>query len=129
VNTESDEDEDDDGPERSGLRRLVGILLLLTIPLVVVWWPGCRQYPPVSSQESLGLMKLLYSACNTKDAARLAKVEQGVETAAAEGKLSDGERKAFEKVIGMAKSGDWKTAENEAFKFAQDQMGQGKAAE
>jgi hypothetical protein len=127
VNTEYEDDED--VPERSGLRRLVGILVLLTIPLIIIWWPGCRQYPPVSSPESLGLMKLLYSACNTKDPARLAKVEQGIEKAAAEGKLNDEERDAFAKIIGMAKAGDWKKAENAVYRFAQDQVGQGKAAE
>ena len=118
--------DDDDVPERSKLRWLVGVLLLLTVPLVIVWWPGCRQYPPVSSEESLGLMKLLYSACNTKDTARLAKVEAGVEKATNEGRLNAEEQKAFAKIIGMAKAGDWKDAENAAYKFAQDQVGRGK---
>jgi hypothetical protein len=58
---------------------MLGAAGVLLVALAVVWWPGCRQYPAASSEESLSLVKLLYTACNTRDAARLAKVEQGVE--------------------------------------------------
>lgn len=74
------------------------------------------------------LMKLLYTACNTKDPARLAKVEQGVEKATRSGKLSPPEQEAFAKILGMAKKGDWQDAEKAAFKFAQDQVGRGHPA-
>ena len=88
-------------------------------------WSGCREYPAVTSEESLSLMKLLYAACNTKDPVRLAKVEEGVDRATREGKLSAAEQEAFAKILGMAKAGDWERAEKAAFKFAQDQVGQG----
>jgi hypothetical protein len=101
---------------------------LLAIPLLIDWWPGCRQYPAVSSEEGLYLMKLLYTACNTKDTARLTKVEQGVEKASREGKLSPPEQEAFAKIVGMAKKGEWQDVERAAFKFAQDQVGQGHPA-
>jgi len=97
----------------------------LAIPLLIIWWPGCREYPAVTSKESLGLMKLLYAACNTKDPARLAKVEQGVEKLSREGKMTPAEKQGFDKIIGMAKAGEWERAEKAAFKFAQDQVGQG----
>jgi hypothetical protein len=118
----------DEAPDPRRLRRLVGMAGVLAIPLLVVWWPGCRQYPAVSSQESLYLMKLLYAACNTKDTARLAKVEQGVAKATHEGKLSPPEQEAFAKITGMAKKGEWQIAERAAFRFAQDQVGQGHPA-
>ena len=121
MNTNS-EVEDSGGSRR---RWLVGAMVVLAIPLVVVWWPGCRQYPPVSSKESLELMKLLYSACNTRDEKRLAVVETGVEKLTVEGKIAPAERQGFDKIIAMAKSGKWEKAEEAAFKFALDQVGVG----
>lgn len=107
------------------VRWLGGIALFLLVPLVVVWWPGCRQYPPVTSREALGLMQLLYTACNTKDPVRLSRVESGLDKLAREGKLSAGEAAGFDRILGMAKSGDWTSAEAAAFKFARDQVGVG----
>lgn len=97
----------------------VGLIIAVAI------WSGRPEYPAVTSEESLGLMKLLYAACNTKDPIRLAKVEEGVDKSSRDGKLSPGEQEAFSKIIGMAKGGDWERAEKAAFKFAQDQIGQG----
>lgn len=116
---------DDEALDRHRLGWLVGLAGLLAIPLLIIWWPGCRQYPAVSSEESLYLMKLLYTACNTRDPVRLAKVEQGIELATHEGRLPEPERAAFAQIIGMAKAGAWQDAERAAFKFAQDQVGQG----
>lgn len=110
------------------LRRLLGLAGVLAIPFVVLWWPGCRQYPAVTSAESLYFMKLLYTACNTKDPARLAKVEQGVAAARSAGKLTPAEQEAFARIVGLAKEGRWEDAERAAFKFAQDQVGQGHPA-
>ncbi|MCE9532003.1 MAG: hypothetical protein K8T89_12890 [Planctomycetes bacterium] len=118
--------EDDDAPDRRRLYRMLGLAGLLAVPLVIIWWPGCRQYPPVSSRESLSLMKLLYAACNTRDEKRLANVENGVENLTREGKMTPEERAGFERIIKMARAGKWEDAEKAAFKFAQDQVGQGK---
>lgn len=96
--------------------------------LFVVALAGCRRYPAVTSRESLSLMKLLYTACNTRDEKRLAEVEKGVEKASREGKLSPAEREAFAEIIGRAKQGEWQRAEKAAFRFAQDQVGQGHPA-
>ncbi len=115
--------EREEGSSRS--RWLGGLAGILLVPLVLVWWPGCRQYEPVKSREALGLMQLLYAACNTKDPARLARVETGLDQLAREGKLSAGERTGFDRVLAMAKAGDWSRAEAAAFKFAQDQVGVG----
>jgi hypothetical protein len=118
VTTESD-------GESTRVRWLCGMAGLLLVPLVLVWWPGCRQYAPVTSRESLGLMQLLYAACNTKDPARLARVESGLEKLTREGKMAPAERDGFERILAMAKANDWARAEAAAFKFAQDQVGVG----
>jgi hypothetical protein len=118
VNTEN-------SSESNRTRWLSGLAGLLLIPLFVVWWPGCRQYEPVKSREALGLMQLLYAACNTKDPARLSRVETGLDKLSRDGKLSPGEASGFNRILAMAKAGDWSRAEAAAFKFAQDQVGVG----
>lgn len=116
---------DDDDLGRSRRRWLFGVAGLGAVALLVVWWPGCRQYPAVTRKESLKLMKLLYAACNTKDEKRLTEVEKGIERLTREGKMTQAEKEGFDKIIAMAKDGKWEKAEDAAFKFAQDQVGQG----
>lgn len=115
---------DSEGDSRRA-RWLGGLAVALFVPLALVWWPGCRQYSPVTSRESLGLMQLLYTACNTRDPVRLAKVETGLEKLAREGKMGPDERGGFERILAMAKASEWAKAEAAAFKFAQDQVGVG----
>lgn len=114
-----------DEPKSTRLRWLLGTAGVLTIPLLLIWWPGCREYPPVTSPEALTLIKLLYTACNTKDEARLTEVERRVERAVSEGHMTPAEQEAFAKVIAQARGGDWDRATDAALKFAQDQVGQG----
>jgi hypothetical protein len=118
-------EDDDETLERRRPWRLFAFAGVLAVATLLVWWPGCRQYPPVSSPESLSLMRLLYSACNSRDEKRLAEVEKRIEKLQAEGKLNPEERAGFDKIVGMAKAGKWEAAEKSAFKFAQDQVGQG----
>lgn len=119
------EHDNDDEPNRSRLRWLSGAAVLLSVPLLIVWWPGCRQYPPVTSRESLTLVRLLNTACNTKDPQRLADAERRLADLDRQGKMSPEEKAGFEKIVGMAKAGKWEDAEAAAFKMAQDQVGVG----
>ncbi len=107
------------------VRWLSLLALVLLIPLVLIWWPGCRQYPAVTSRDALSAMQLLYTACNTRDAGRLAQVEQRVAKLKDEGKLSKAESRSFESILTLAKDGAWSDAEAAAFRFAQDQVGVG----
>lgn len=70
-------------------------------------------------------MRLLYTACNTRDAKRLGDVETGVEKLMREEKMSPIEKASFDRIVAVAKSGEWDDAQKAAFKFAQDQVGQG----
>ena len=112
------------GEPRSRLRWLAGGGTLLAVPLLLIWWPGCRQYPAVTNKESLHLMEALYTACNTKDVKRPAAVEAGLAKLGRVGKLTPAEKAGFDGVVGKAKAGDWAAAEDAAFKFAEDQVGQ-----
>lgn len=98
---------------------------LLAVPLVVIWWPGCRDYPVASSVASYGFMEALYTACNTKNSEYLSKIQGQVDHAAKDGRLTPVECDCFHKIIDMAKAGEWTRAEQAAFQFADDQRGRG----
>jgi hypothetical protein len=101
-------------------------LIVAVIALAVVWWRGRREYPPATSLEAYTLMEALNTACNTKNADSLTKIEDWVNQAFTEGKLGQAEKDAFGRIIGMAKDGDWRTATKAAYKFSLDQVGQGR---
>lgn len=108
--------------EASRLRWLLGVLTVTTLTVVVVWWPGCRTYPPASSPEALTLMKQLYTACNTRNLDRLTKTEQRANQLEQEGQLTAQERAAVQRIIDQAKAGDWDRAQRESLKYAEDQV-------
>lgn len=114
------------GNARTRLAWLLSLALLLMMTSIVVWWPGCRRYPPVSSDESLAAMKLLYSACNMKSITSVQEVERRLDKLQSAGRISPDELSSFQSIIALAKSGQWQKAEDEAFRFARDQVGAGK---
>lgn len=114
-----------DAPSRRRLYQLLGAAGVLLVSLLVVWWPGCRQYPAVSSRESLSLLRQLNTACNTRDDTRLAEVERRLAELNRQGKVTPEEKAGYDRIIGMARAGKWDDAEKAALKFAQDQVGQG----
>ena len=83
---------------------------------------GCGSYPEVSSRESLDLIKQVYTACNTRDVKRLAECEKQLEKLRLSGKIGTSEIDAFRKSLDLAKNGNWEEAQNQALKFAQDQI-------
>jgi hypothetical protein len=101
------------------LLTLAGVLVVL----LVVWWPGCRAYPRVSSAEGLKLIKLLHTACNTQDANRLATAREHVAQAEANGRVTPAEATALRSIIDQAERGAWTAAEQACWQFAQDQVG------
>lgn len=83
---------------------------------------GCGSYPEVTSRESLELIKQVYTACNTRDATRLAECEKQLEKLRVSGKIGTCEWDAFRKSLDLAKNGNWEEAQNQALKFARDQI-------
>jgi hypothetical protein len=118
--------EPEDPSDRGRLRWLLAIAGLLAVLVLGMRWPGCREYPAVTSREAMTQMKLLYSACNTQDPERLTRVEQTLAKLRHDGKLSLPEQDAFARIIDKAKQGRWAEAEAAALRFAQDQIGQGR---
>lgn len=95
-----------------------GILLLIASAFCA----GCSQHPKATSRESLDLIKQVYTACNTKNAKRLAACEERLAELESEGKISKEEVKSFRKVLEVASKGDWESAQTIAMKYARDQI-------
>ncbi len=111
---------------RNSARYVFGSVFALALFAVLIGlWLNRRQYAPVTSPESLKLLQLLNTACNTQDEKRLAVAEQQFAKLDREGKLSAGEKTGYERIIGLARAGQWKTAEEEAMRMARDQVGVG----
>jgi hypothetical protein len=101
---------------------------ILTIAIALIWRPGCRYYPPITSPEGMQVVKLLYTACNTQDPVRLSQAQQQLSALQAQGKITGRELAAFESIIQLAKAGEWKKAEMQSYRFVEDQVGRGHPA-
>lgn len=97
---------------------IASVMLMLGLCLTV----GCREYPPVSTEESQDMIKLVYTAANTRDEARLAACEIRLKQLIEEKKMGEKESAAFQNIINQAKKGDWQTAQDAALQFAKDQV-------
>lgn len=97
-------------------KKRIGLVLFFCLFL------GCGSYPEVTSRESLELIKQVYTACNTRDVKRLEECEKQLEKLRLSGKMGAKEVNAFRKSLDLAKNGNWEEAQNQALKFAQDQI-------
>lgn len=81
---------------------------------------GCNRAPQLETANRvlLGALQTAVSAKNSQWLdATIALIEQRYE----EGDMSDAERSAFDKVVDLAKSGDWKQAQKASFAFSEGQ--------
>lgn len=102
------------------------LLIALLLAVLLVWWPGCREYPVVTSPESMELIKLVYVGCNTKDIKIVKSAESKLDTLRSKGGVSPSELLAFRKITDMAHREKWQEAERAALQFARDQVGRGR---
>jgi hypothetical protein len=109
----------------SRLRWPLAALAILLIGLAAIWWPRGHKYPPATSREAYVIMDALHTACNTKNAGSLGKIEAWIAREKVEGKLGAGEEDAFARIIATARAGRWSEADGEAVRFSQDQVGRG----
>lgn len=83
---------------------------------------GCRQYPPVTSRESLDTIKEVYTACNTKNLSRVSRCEEKISTLVQEGKMDSAEAGHFRDILDLAKQSRWEEAQTQALRYAKDQV-------
>lgn len=97
-------------------------LTLAVGAIAIIWFANRKQYPEVTSPESLTLVRALYTACSSQNPARLAQVEQLLEQHCRDSKVSPAEERAFRAVIAEAKANRWEEARAASYRFAQDQV-------
>lgn len=97
----------------------LGMMLLVSSAVLF----GCGRHPKATSRESLDFIKQVYTACNTKNAKRLAACEERLTELETAEKISIEEVNSFKRVLNIASKGEWETAQSMALKYAQDQVG------
>lgn len=100
----------------------IGAAILLLVVLAYAWWSLRPNYPEVSSPENLTLMRALYTACSSQNAERLSKVERAVDKEHESGRMTPQEHESFASIIALARAGDWTSAADESYRFAEDQV-------
>jgi len=109
-------------PSRSARLGLSVVLALALLGMTIAGLGCGPRYPKVTSKENLTLVLALRTACSTEDPARLEKVEKAIQRASGEGKLTEAERTALERIVSMARKGEWKQAERACRSFAKAQL-------
>ena len=97
-------------------------MLVAACALLLAIICGCREHPRVTSRESLDFIKQVYTACNTRNPARLAACQTKLQELVAEGQLSESEQASFRSILDSAQSGDWEAAQRSSLQFARDQV-------
>jgi hypothetical protein len=99
------------GADRTAGRAILGFAFRLAwIPGCLVLVAGCGG-PPQVQHENRELIVSLATAVSAKNTAWLESNQRLLEKHRAEGKCSDEEYQAFAAIFALAKSGDWKAAE------------------
>ena len=97
-------------------------LFVVAILVTSAFCMGCNKHPKATTRDSLEYIKQVYTACNTKNAKRLAACEERLVELESESKISQQEIKSFRIVLETANKGDWESAQTMALKYAQDQV-------
>ena len=98
-----------------------GSLTALLVAGLIVWQLWSR--PAVVHYDNLKYIQLLRTACSSQRSDQLQGVERAVTERRESGKLSDAEWKEFEKIFALARQGDWQTADQQAYRLEQGQLG------
>lgn len=109
-------------PNLKALSIAAFLALVLAVPLAR-WWLR----PPVVTRENLRYLPLLRTALSARSPQWLDGVERVVSARQQEGRLSDSERRHFDKIIAAARGGDWERADRLAAGFESAQAGRRRA--
>jgi hypothetical protein len=98
-----------------------GSLTVLLVAGLLAWQLWAK--PAVVDYDNLKYIQLLRTACSSQRSDQLQGVERAVTQRREAGKLSDAEWKEFEKIFVLARQGDWQTADQQAYRLEQGQLG------
>jgi hypothetical protein len=82
------------------------------------WWTR----PAVVHYDNLKYIQLLRTACSSQRADQLEGVERAVVMRRESGNMTDAEWKEFEKIFQIARRGDWRTADQQAYRLELGQL-------
>jgi hypothetical protein len=101
------------------VRISASLVVLLGLYLIYQWWVR----PPTVEYDNLKYIQLMSTAVSSRNTEWLNRVETAVKQRHASAEMSDSELAHFFRVIGTARTGDWKAAERQCFGFAEAQLG------
>jgi len=101
----------------------IQLLTWITGCLLILGILGCERYPTIQSKDTVRIVKQLYTACNTQNSERLAKVRAEFDRVTAAGTWSGAERDKVESILKQAEAGDWANAAQRALEFLKAQEG------
>lgn len=97
-----------DAVRGTGIGRFVGVWLLVS---GVLFLSGCgRGATKLETPKAATMWSLLRTAVSSEDADRLTRAGEAIETAHAEGEITDREREMFDEVLELGKQKEWNTA-------------------
>ncbi len=102
-------------------------VLLLLVSCAGFLLIGCSRQPVVE-HNNLHLVASLRTACSAQNETWLLGVERAVVKRFDEGAMSEPERDEFTRLIALAKSGDWQSAESACFSWEKAQLSRTRAA-
>ena len=97
----------------------IAVLLLAAVGFGIWWWN--QGYGEVSSQ-GYSYAMALFSACNQKDAEKVAEIADMIEADQKENKLSADEAGWLAGVIAKAEAGNWSAANRQIRQLMEDQI-------
>jgi hypothetical protein len=85
------------------------LLLVMAITALVVWW--LWPLPAAIGHDNLRYVQLLRTACSSQREDYLSGVEKALQLRRSEGKIPPEEWNEFEKIVRLARNGDWSSAD------------------
>lgn len=74
------------------------------------------------SDKTYEIATAMYSVCNRQDAAKLASIDQLVQSVTADNSITFEEATMLREILAFAQAGDWQTATSEARRLMDDQV-------
>jgi hypothetical protein len=96
----------------------VGLIVLVAGVMAYRHWT----YPPAVEFDNLKYIQLLSTAVSSRNSDWVEKVAEAVAARQADGQMSVGERRHFDRLIELARAEDWEVADRACFAFAEAQL-------
>lgn len=105
---------------RAALASVSGLAIFLVVGFFI-----CQLWarPTVIQHDNLKYIQLLRTACSSQREDQLEGVARAVAQRREVGDMNESEWKEFEKIFAIARQGDWRTADEQAYRLELGQLG------